>query len=117
MAHLKLDLSMMTRIGYVILLLSLTNCKTSNDKSSDSGLQGKWIVDQVIDLDSSSVNYEQLRDYDSNEQVTGSLFYKAKELKSTIELLDNGVLMTKLVFTNFGTPTWTTNKQMDSLTL
>jgi hypothetical protein len=108
---------MMTRIGCVILLLSLTNCKTSRDKSPDNGLRGKWIVDQVVNLDSSSVNDDELRDYESTGHVSGSLFYKAKELKSTIELLDNGVLMTKLVFTNFGTPTWATNKQMDSLTL
>jgi hypothetical protein len=107
----------MARVVFVILLLSLTNCKTSSDKSPDNILRGKWIVDQVLDLDSSSVNYGELRDYDSNEQANGSLFYKAKELNSTIELLDKGSLKTKLVFTNFGTPTWATNEQMDSLTL
>ncbi len=107
----------MTRIGFVILLLSLTNCRTSSDKSPDNGLRGKWIVDQVVDLDSSSVNYGEFRDYDSNDHTNRSLFYKAKELKSTIELLDKGTLRTKLVFSNFGTPTWTTNEQMDSLTL
>jgi hypothetical protein len=101
----------------MILLASLINCKSSTDTAADNILQGRWIVDQVIDPDSISKNYGEPHDYNLNQRINGSLFYRAKELKSTIELLDNGSLKTKLVFTNFGTPKWTTNKQMDSLTL
>ena len=101
----------------IILLLCLIGCKAPNDKSTESRLQGKWVVDQVIDTDSSSLNSDALPDYDSAGQINGSLFYKAKELKSTIELLDSNSLRTTLVFTNFGTPTWTTNNQTDSLIL
>ncbi|HEY9007266.1 MAG TPA: hypothetical protein VIM75_14095 [Ohtaekwangia sp.] len=101
---------------YVILLLGLISCKTPVDKLPDNELRGKWIVNQIVERDSTLVN-DTLPGYNSDEQLSGSLFYKSKELGSTIELLENGTLKTKLVFTNFGTLTWTTNKQMDSLNL
>lgn len=103
----------MIRVLFVLLLASVTNC----NPTTENRLQGKWIVDQLIDVDSSSVNYGDFLDYNSNGPINGSLFYQATELKSTIDLLDNGDLKTKLVFSNFGSPKWTTNKQMDSLSL
>lgn len=111
------NIEMFTRFFCFLILLQATSCSRISDKSPASRLEGKWLVDEISYADSSAVDHGALPAFGSVEAKDASLFYRARELKSIIELEPQHQLNTKLVFSNFGKPVWSTNAREDSLVL